>query len=167
MSVDVFSADFVKLYLDQRPGLLKRVARRLGSQSLAADLVHDVFMRRWEKRDQTFDDEAAYIGRSINNAIVDYLRAERTRREFSEAILPEQFSTPTPTPLDVCESRDAVRQLDNWLDTLPDRTRHIFLLNKVHGCTYSEIAGVLNISRSAVEKHIARAMIACTFQDDF
>ncbi|MCK9553619.1 MAG: helix-turn-helix domain-containing protein [Aquamicrobium sp.] len=32
-------------------------------------------------------------------------------------------------------------------------------MNKVHGCTYSEIAEAMGISRSAVEKHMARAML--------
>ena len=44
---------------------------------------------------------------------------------------------------------------------LPERTRHIFLLNRIHGKSYSEIASLLDISSSAVEKHMMRALQAC------
>ncbi|MFS2327835.1 sigma-70 family RNA polymerase sigma factor [Brucella sp. H1_1004] len=149
------------LYGDKRPSLLKRVARRLGSQSVAADIVQDVFLRLWERGTGSLDSDVAYLNRSVSNAIVDHVRAERVRSAYAANILPEQCSAPIATPYDLVEIRDAVRQLDNIIREMPERTRHIFLLNKVHGCKYSEIAEVLGISRSAVEKHMARAMIAC------
>ncbi|MET3660316.1 RNA polymerase sigma factor [Aquamicrobium ahrensii] len=155
------SGEFEALYLDEQPGLLRRATRRLGSRTLAGDLVQDVFLRLWEKRILTPDDAAAYLGRSVNNAIVDHLRAERVRREYVEGILPEQYAAQVPTPHDIIEPRDEMRRMDDLIRALPERTRHIFLLNKVHGCNYSEIADALAISRSAVEKHIARAMVAC------
>ncbi|KYB46145.1 hypothetical protein AB664_25115 [Brucella anthropi] len=154
------------LYGDKRSSLLKRVARRLGSQSVAADLVQDVFLRLWERGSGNLDSDVAYLNRSVSNAIVDYVRAERVRSAYAANILPEQCAAPIPTPYDLVEIRDAVRQLDDVIRAMPERTRHIFLLNKVHGCKYSEIAEVLGISRSAVEKHMARAMITCVgFQE--
>lgn len=157
----VRSEEFEALYLDERPGLLRRSARRLGSPSVAADLVQDVFLRLWERRFQELDNEIAYLRRSVNNAIVDHIRAERVRNDYVEGILPEQYAAPAPTPLDHVEPRDLLRRLDAHIRSLPERTRHIFLLNKVHGCNYSEIADALGISRSAVEKHMARAMLVC------
>ena len=154
------TSDFEQLYLSEKSSLIRRVARRLGSHALAADLVHDVFLRLWEKGHQALEDEVSYVGRSVSNAIVDHARAERVRKSYVDGILPEQYMAPVPTPHEIAEVRDEVRMLDNWLQRLPERTRHIFLLNKVHGCKYAEIANVFGISRSAVEKHIARAMVA-------
>lgn len=159
--MSVRSEEFEALYLDERPGLLRRAARRLGSPSVAADLVQDVFLRLWERRSQALDNETAYLRRSVNNAIIDHVRAERIRSSYVEGILPEQYAAPVPTPLDHVEPRDQIRRLDSQIRSLPERTRHIFLLSKVHGCTYSEIAEALGISQSAVEKHMARAMLAC------
>ncbi len=153
--------EFETLYLDEQPGLLRRAARRLGAGSVAADLVQDVFLRLWERRSEPLDDEAAYLGRSVKNAITDHIRAEKTRAEYVANILPEQYAVQVPTPLDIIEPRDEMRRMDDIIRGLPERTRHIFLLNRVHGCKYCEIAEVLSISRSAVEKHVARAMMAC------
>ncbi|MBC8719930.1 sigma-70 family RNA polymerase sigma factor [Ochrobactrum sp. Marseille-Q0166] len=155
------------LYSEERPGLLKRVARRLGSQSTAADIVQDVFLRLWERDSGNLDSDVAYLRRSVSNAIVDHVRAERVRSAYAANILPEQCASPIPTPYDITEIRDVARQLDDVIRAMPERTRHIFLLNKVHGCKYSEIAEALGISRSAVEKHMARAMVACVgFQEE-
>ncbi|MGU3575982.1 RNA polymerase sigma factor [Brucellaceae bacterium C25G] len=153
--------EFETLYLDERPGLLRRAMRRLGSAAVASDLVQDVFLRLWERRSEPLDDEAAYLGKSVQYAIIDHMRAERVRQELAIHLLPEQYAAPVATPLDIIEPRDEMRRMDDIIRSLPERTRHIFLLNKVHGCKYCEIAEVLDISRSAVEKHMARAMMAC------
>lgn len=153
--------EFATLYLDEQPGLLRRAVQRLGAGSVSADLVQDVFLRLWERRTEPLDDEAAYLGRSVKNAIIDHIRAEKTRAEYVANILPEQYAVQVPTPLDIIEPRDEMRRMDDIIRGLPERTRHIFLLNRVHGCKYCEIAEVLGISRSAVEKHVACAMMAC------
>ncbi len=48
------------LYSEERPGLLRRVARRLGSQSAAADIVQDVYLRLWVRRSGSLDSDVAY-----------------------------------------------------------------------------------------------------------
>lgn len=44
------------------------------------------------------------------------------------------------------------------LDALPERTRSIFLLHRIDGYSYPEIADQLGVSRKAVEKHMTRAI---------
>ena len=155
------SEEFEALYLDERLGLLRRATRRLGSHATASDLVQDVFLRLWERRGQTLDDAAAYLARSVNNAVVDHLRAERVRMEYADGILPEQYAAPASTPHEILETRDAARLIDDAIMALPERTRHIFLLNRIHGRSFVEIAGVLEISERAVAKHMARAVATC------
>lgn len=159
--MDVRSEEFEALYRGERSDLLKRATRQLGSHATAADLVHDVFLRIWERPSPAAIHGIAYLRRSVKNAIVDHIRAEKVRSGYVEGILPEQYASPAPTPLDHLEPRDQLRHIDAAIRALPERTRHIFLLNKVHGCNYSEIAEALGISRSAVEKHMARAVLAC------
>jgi RNA polymerase sigma-70 factor (ECF subfamily) len=155
------NGEFEALYLDERPNLLRLAARRLGSTATAADLVQDVFLRLWERPGQTLDDASAYLGKSVNNAIVDHLRAERVRKGYADGILPEQYAQPVSTPLEIVETNDIARLIDEAIMALPERTRHIFLLNRIHGRSFVEIAGVMDISERAVAKHMARAVAAC------
>ncbi len=50
---------------------------------------------------------------------------------------------------------DRVRE---GLDRLSPRTREIFLMQRLDGYKYREIAARLGISQGAVEKHMAKAM---------
>jgi RNA polymerase sigma-70 factor (ECF subfamily) len=75
--------------------------------------------------------------------------------------VPEQYAAPSASPDDVVSARQELRSIDDALAALPTRTRHIFLLNRVHGRSFSEIAEVLGISRRAVTKHMARAVAVC------
>lgn len=155
------SEEFEALYLGEQPGLLRRAARRLGSPSAAADVVQDVFLRLWERRGHTLNEAPAYLGRSVSNAIINHRRAERVRSDYVDGILPEQYAAPAPTPLEIIEAQDVARLMDEVIMALPERTRHIFLLNRIHGRSFAEIASVLQMSERVVARHMARAVAAC------
>ena len=44
------------------------------------------------------------------------------------------------------------------VEGLPPRTKEAFLLYRLSGCSYREIAGRMGISISGVDKHIRRAI---------
>ncbi|MBN9318276.1 MAG: sigma-70 family RNA polymerase sigma factor, partial [Caulobacterales bacterium] len=52
------------------------------------------------------------------------------------------------------------------LQRLPARTRQIFILHRFEDMTYPRIAASLGISKSAVEKHMIRALKALHDQGD-
>ena len=59
------------------------------------------------------------------------------------------------------EAGNDLRHVEAALRSLPERTRQIFLLNRIHGRKYAEIAKAMGLSQSAVEKHMMRALEAC------
>ncbi|MCJ8055373.1 sigma-70 family RNA polymerase sigma factor [Shinella curvata] len=150
-----------ELYVEARPSLLRRIGRKLGCHATASDLIQDVFLRLHERTGVLPEDAVAYVNRALYNAVIDHARAQRVRREFGDAVLPEQILSPAPSPLSALESRQEVRKIDDVIRALPERTRDIFFLNKINGYTYTDIAAIVGISKSAVEKHMARAMFAC------
>jgi RNA polymerase sigma factor (sigma-70 family) len=54
--------------------------------------------------------------------------------------------------------------LDHALARLPPRTRAVFVLQRRDGFTLDEIGARLGISRSAVKKHLAKAVAQCSGQ---
>lgn len=149
------------LYITERKRLESQIRRKTGCAATASDIVHDIFLRIWERATDRSGDSAAYLTRCARNAAIDHARAESRRTGFLAALVPEQVTAPAPTPLDHVIAREGLRSLDEAIAGLPERTRHIFLLNRIHGRTFTEIAAVLGISDRAVAKHMARAMAAC------
>lgn len=153
--------EIAALYIAEHERLERQISRRVGCASTASDLVHDIFLRLWERTAGRLAEPAAYLSRSARNASIDHLRAERRRTAFFNGLLPEQYAVSPASPDDIVCAREELGRIDDALAALPARTRHIFLLNRVHGRSFSEIAEVLGISKRAVTKHMSRAVAVC------
>lgn len=154
------ATDIEILYRGERKRLENRLRRLIGNKFAAADLVHDLFLRLWEKRGEAREDARLYLMRSARNAAIDHIRSERIRADFLARIAVEQIAAPISNPHEIVAARQTLSRVDTAIDALPERSRHVFLLNRVHGCSYSEIAVALGISASAVEKHMTRGLKA-------
>ena len=150
--------DVAALYASESGRLRRKLARMIGDPAMAADLVHDVFLRLWNRGQGVDGSAAAYLTRSAHNAAIDYIRSERTRANYVAGTVPEQHAAGVPLPSQTVEARDELRCIDEVIRQLPERTRHVFLLYRVHGHTYAEIADALDIATRSVEKHLTRAL---------
>lgn len=153
--------EFESLYTSERSRLERQLRRKVKCSATACDLVQDIFLRLWEKAAEPRDCDSAYLTRSARNAAIDHSRTERRRRSFFGSIVSEQYAAPEPTPFDVVAARDSLRSIEDAIGSLTKQTRHIFLLNRIHGKSFTEIAEVMGISVRAVAKHMARAMAVC------
>lgn len=149
------------LYLSERKRLERQIVRKVGCRSTASDLVQDIFLRLWEKAIDWKGDSTAYLSRCARNAAIDHLRSEKTREAYLKGELPDTFCEPPLSPQEILVAEQNFRHIEEVLASLPEKTRHIFLLNRVHGRSFSEIAGVMDISPRAVAKHMARAVSVC------
>ena len=98
--------------------------------------------------------------RCAGNIAIDHLRSEGSRGRVNQHWQPEPDARGCE-PQAALEAGNDLRQVEAALRRLPERTRHIFLLNRIHGRTYADIANVMGVSQSAVEKHMMRALEAC------
>jgi len=140
---------------------LERIAIRKVGHGTGADVVQDTFARLWGKALEQIILTPAYLSRCVRNAAIDQLRSDRRMARLPEFITEEQYAAPVPTPQQIVVAVDGLRHVDQVINALPERTRHIFVLNRLHDCTYDEIAATLGISYSTVEREIAKALMAC------
>jgi RNA polymerase sigma-70 factor (ECF subfamily) len=47
------------------------------------------------------------------------------------------------------------------VDRLPPLCRRVFVLRKVYKLSHAEIAEILNVSHSTIEKHVAKGLLRC------
>ncbi len=154
-------ARFLEVFLSQRPQMEALVSRRVGCRATAADLVQDLFLRFWRRPLVQVEELNTYLLRCAGNIAIDHLRNESTRARLSDERLPESHWTETDEPQAALEASNDLRHIEAALRGLPEKTRQIFLLNRIHGRKYAEIAKAMGLSQSAVEKHMMRALQVC------
>ena len=69
---------------------------------------------------------------------------------------------PNPPPDVVCAAQERLQHMRSGLANLSPRQREVFLLNRVEGYSFAQIAQQLGLSMSMVEKHAAKAVLAMT-----
>ena len=154
-------AHFLKVFLSQRPQMEALVSRRVGCRATAADLVQDLFIRFWRRPLLQVEELNTYLLRCAGNIAIDHLRNEGTRARLNEGLMPDEQEQRSDEPQAALEASSDLRHVEAALRGLPEKTRQIFLLNRIHGRKYGEIAKAMGLSQSAVEKHMMRALQAC------
>lgn len=155
------SQDVLDTFLRHKPQLEKRLNRWVSCRSIAADLCQELFIRLWRRRDVPVDNLDQYMMRSARNLAIDHLRTQSTQFKAEPYLATEDHQTPRSMLEDAEDASRELDKIEEILRKLPERTRHIFLLNRIHGLSYAQIASTLDVSVSAVEKHMMRALQAC------
>lgn len=140
---------------------MRRVARATRRPDRAEDLLHSAFLRLEEYRSRhTIENPAAFLVRVAVNMAADERRHERVRAEIPESIYDlVDLWDDRPLHDEVFAARERLERVQAGLAELNPRTREIFLMHRIDGLKYREIAARLGITVSAVEKHVARAAL--------
>ena len=102
------------------------------------------------------------MGRSRPRRPRDRFRRERSHHTGLHDPLDDslhELPSEEPGTDDVYASRERLERLLSALDELSPRCRQVFLLQRYEGMTYTAIARQLQVSVSAVEKHMMRALL--------
>ena len=176
VSLRIGNVDKLKLgnllsaFMKARPRLEAAARMRTSNSSIAEDVVQDAWLKLEAANASTpVDNVGGYLSRVVNNAVTDHFRRERRRSEIDQElseILWESVDTISPEKMLIDQENLAL--LCNALDELPDKTREIFLLNRMQGVPHRKIAEQMGMSDNAVYYHIRRALEhLAIFRDEF
>jgi RNA polymerase sigma-70 factor (ECF subfamily) len=138
-------------------------ARRVGSRAEAEDLTQEVFLRMVRRLElENVENVEAFVFRTAVNLLRD-----RSRRDKSQTERKVEFANRHPdvddlSPERVFDSRQSLTNVIAVLEQLDERTRDAFILHRLEGMKHAQIAELLGVSVSSVEKYIIKALTLLT-----
>jgi len=154
-------ASFEALFHHYYGGLCGYSESLVGMKEVAEEVVQDVFFNIWKNREklQIRQSLQSYLYRAAYNNSMMYLRKMR-REHFMEDLSRPEPSVDAPDPSQIIQLDEVSQLISQTLDSLPERTREIFRLNRQEGLKYREIALKLSISEKTVEANMGKALKA-------
>lgn len=144
-----------------RPALRRFFGKRVKEQHEIDDLVQDVFVRLVRKVQADGSQiVAGYVFQTAQSVLNDWLRKRQVRQSAAH----EQIGIEAPdledgaTPERDLVGKQSLASATAAVLELPEVTRTIFLLRRLEGMRYADIARRLHMPISTIEKHMARAV---------
>lgn len=151
------------IYLDHHAWLFGWLRRRLINSADAADLAHETFVRllgRPPHQMQTLREPRAWLTTAAHGLMVDHVRRQALERAYLDALAHAPEAT-HPSPEDRLQLLETLVRIDTMLDGLAPKARAAFLLSRLEGLVYADIARQLGVCLSSVEKYMASALRHC------
>ena len=137
--------------------LLYRVAYHLtGNAQDAQDLLQDMYLKLWQKRDELPDAamKEAYLVTMIRRLFLDQRRLKHVN---TSAELKEELSPPDEWSLDhQIDTRDEARQMEGLIRQLSERDRKIIQMHLMEDRSYEEIERDTGLSQSNIRIIVMR-----------
>lgn len=154
-------AEVIELYKEASPELLRLLHRRLGNRQDAEEVAQDAFEKlcSLEQRGD-IRDLRNYFFTMANRMALNVLRRRSTESEYLAKQRPLLLdeSNSMFDPARIARREEKLKLIKRAIQTLPQKTGHIFLLHRFEGYTYAEIAKQLGLSTKSVEYHMNRAL---------
>ena len=136
---------------------------KFGNEEKARDAVQEAFVRLWENCAKVSPEKAkSFVYTVANNLYLNVIKAEKVRLKHRR----EGTTTTRQDPEFLMEEQEFKEKLENALAALPENQRTTFLLNRIDGKKYAEIAEMEGVSVKAIEKRMHLALKALREQID-
>lgn len=130
------------------------------SKESAEELVNDVFLNFWQKREtaDTIKNINVYLYVAVKNASLNWLRKNKAGLQVSIDDLTVHHIHLAPNPELLLITRELQSHIGEAIEQLPPRCKIIFKLIKEDGLSYKEVASILEISVKTVDTQLYIAL---------
>jgi RNA polymerase sigma-70 factor (ECF subfamily) len=157
--VDSIQDNFDRIYVHYFARLHRFAKEYVMSDEDAENIVQDVFTMLWEKRRSLniHISLTAYLFSLVKNKCIDLLRRKVVVEEYKQE-LHMKLSSLEDLNRAFSSDEDIEKFLNDAIDKLPKRCRDIFIMSRIEGKKYREIADELSISVNTVENQMSIAL---------
>jgi RNA polymerase sigma-70 factor (ECF subfamily) len=147
------------LYRRYYVNLCNHVIRFVYSKELAQDIVSEVFCQFWQQRqyEHITSSFRAYLYKAVRSRAYNHLKRHLNRTsslDHTDILSVQEAIKPDETLF----YHELYQKIEAIIKNLPPQCKRAFLLHRIEGKKYAEIAQELQITSSAVERLISRAL---------
>ena len=150
---------FGKFYELYYPLLFSRVYKFISDHEVCEEIIQDTFTAFWDKAVVILPEKKfmeAYLWRILKYKIADYYRSKKLDKYYIEEnfeIISKKTSNTEASFSNILEQK-----IQAAIESLPKKTKSIFIMSRMNEMTYNEISEELNLSAKTVEYHISNAL---------
>ncbi|WP_286083846.1 RNA polymerase sigma-70 factor [Parabacteroides goldsteinii] len=159
--------EFNKLFSNYQGIFIRFANTYIQDEDTAEDIVVDSLVYYWENRHSLSSNSniPAYIMEVVKHKSLNYLRNQRIREDIEQNLWThmDRVRRLKITTLEACDpeelfSSEAQRLINETLESLPEKTRTIFIMSRYENKSHKEIAEHLDLSTKSIEFHITKAL---------
>ncbi|MDY3250752.1 MAG: RNA polymerase sigma factor [Candidatus Choladocola sp.] len=157
------SEKFEEYFLKYRNLVIRVVMDKTGDYQLAQEICQQVFLALYTNMEKVRPDLVkAWLIRCTQNAVIDYFRKSKTKKEFiSDTSVSEAGNILMEESMEIFVEKkynsELAGKILNEVRTVNEKWFEVLVLNCVEGLSYAEVAEVLNISEPVLRARMHRA----------
>lgn len=151
--------EFEKFFREKYRSLCFQANRYVKDISVAEEIVQEVFVHIWEKRDQIIikGSVSAYVATSVKNNCLNHIKHVSIVKSYERNELTRVSIDPTDTEEEMHDF-ELESAILNAIAELPPQRKKVFMLSRVDGLKYHEIAEKLGLSVKTIEAQMGKAL---------
>lgn len=155
-------ADVGALYVTHQKWLHAWLLRRTRCSQRASDLAQDTFCRLLERTELAVPvTPRGFLATVARRLLIDDVRRRDLERAYIDSYALFHGDCDPLTPERFAEATQLLHGLVQVLADIPDSVRLAFLLRRIDGLPYEEIASELKVSVRTAKRHVAQAYVHC------
>ena len=163
---DNFDITYQAVFRRYYSSLLFYATRLVGSEEEAEDVVQDVFVELWKRKEsiEIGDQIQAFLYRAVYTRALNVLKHRDIKNSY-EAAMQEVYNKRAlfyqPDDNDVLkriEDRELRKHIISAIDELPEKCKLVFKLSYLHNMKNKDIAETMDVSLRTVEAHMYKAL---------
>lgn len=148
---------FEELYHLYSERLICYLIKLVKSESLAAEILQEVFIKIWNNRENLDPDQSfrSYLFRIAENLVYDFFRKAARDKKLTEMVV--KNSGAYSHVEENIFTKENNKFLQDAIRSLPPKRRQVFQMIKIEEKSYEEVSLLLNVSTSTINDHIVKA----------
>lgn len=148
--------EFKNIFDTHFNGVRNYIYYRSGDKDLATDVAQETFMKLWEKRPELLNGNTkALLFKIAGDLLISNLRKRNVEIKYRAIAGTIELSE---SPYDLLRYKELLQNYGKALENLPEKQRSVFLMSRMEGLKYQEIADSVGVSIKAVEKRMKNAL---------